>query len=100
MPKSEYTAKFKHAETELKRAGWEPVNPCTFEIPEHSTSAKALEVCIPELEKCKAIYMLDDWRDSLVAIVEHNIAKHLNIDHYYQEYQPFNVMEKIKSEIS
>lgn len=99
LPESEFIPKFKQAETELQQAGWEPVNPCDFNLPPHTPSAEAMKVCIPELEKCQAIYMLSDWQDSLGAIIEHNTAKHLMLDRYYQDYHPFHIMHKIKMEV-
>lgn len=95
--KEEYLPKFEKAEHELRSAGWEPVNPCKFGIPGNSTTAEALKVCVPELEKCQAVYMLNDWRDSLGAIVEHSTAKHLHKDLFYQEYHPAGHMEKVKT---
>ncbi len=97
--KEEYLPKFEEAENELRAAGWEPVNPCKFGIPEHTPSAEALKMCLPELDKCRAIYMLSDWRDSLGAIVEHSMAKHNQQDVYYQEWQPIEHMKKIMEEV-
>jgi hypothetical protein len=84
--KEEYLANFEKAEKKLRSAGWEPVNPCKFGIPGDATTAEALKICIPELEKCQAIYMLSGWRDSLGAIIEHNTAKHLKIERFYEEW--------------
>jgi hypothetical protein len=97
--KEEYLPKFEKAETELRAAGWEPVNPCKLGIPDHATTEQALPVCIKELEKCQAVYMLSDWRDSLGAIVEHSTAKHLRKDVFYEEYHPIGHMENIKNEV-
>lgn len=97
--KEEYTAKFLKAETELRAAGWDPVNPCKFGIPDHTPSAKALETCLPKLEECQAIYMLHDWRDSLGAIVELSTAKHSRLDVYYEEWHPVGHMKKVREEV-
>ena len=97
--KEEYLPKFEKAEQELRAAGWDPVNPCKFGIPDHATTEQALPVCIKEMENCQAVYMLTCWRDSLGAIVEHSTAKHRRMDVYYQEYHPVGHMENIKNEV-
>ncbi len=99
LPKAEYTAKFLQAELALRAAGWEPVNPCNFGIPDHTPSAEALEKCLPELEKCQAIYMLIDWPDSLGAIIEHSTAIHDGMDIYYEENHSIEIMQKIREEV-
>lgn len=97
--KEEYTAKFNKAEKQLRGAGWEPVNPCKLGIPDNTTTEQAMPKCIKAMEKCRAIYMLEDWRDSLGAIVEHSTAKHNLMDVYYEEYHSLPVMEIIKNEV-
>jgi len=97
--KEEYTEKFEKAEQQLRRAGWEPVNPCKLGIPDTATTEQAMPSCIEALNKCKAIYMLSDWRDSLGAILEHSTAKHNCMDVYYQERHPVKTMKKIKNEV-
>jgi len=91
--KEEYLANFEKAEKKLRSAGWEPINPCKFGIPDNTTTAEALKICIPELEKCQAIYMLSGWRYSLGAIIEHNTAKHLKIERFYEEWHPIMYMK-------
>jgi len=100
LPKAEYTAKFLQAELALSAAGWEPVNPCSFGIPEDTPSAIALLTCIPELEKCQAIYMLNDWRDSLGARIELSTAMHERMDIYFEEDHTMEVMKKLKEEVA
>jgi len=92
--KEEYLENFEKAERKLRSAGWEPVNPCKFGIPDNATTAEALKICIPELEKCQAIYMLLDWHDSLEAIIEHNTAKHLKIKRFYEYWHSAVYMKK------
>jgi hypothetical protein len=99
LPNAEYTAKFLKAELALRAAGWQPVNPCNFNIPDHTPSTEALQICLPELEKCQAIYMLSDWRDSLGAIIEHSTALHNGMDVYYEESHCMQTMQKIREEV-
>lgn len=99
LQKEEYTAKFEKVENALRLAGWDPMNPCSFNIPDFATPEQALKVCIPILEKCQAIYMLSDWRDSLGAILEHSTARHNRIDIYYQEIHPVESMQRLIEEV-
>lgn len=95
----EVAPKFEKAEQELRAAGWEPVNPLKLGIPFDASREEALKVCIPEMKKCKAIYMLHDWRESIGSIIEHGTAKHENMDRFYEEWHPMFHMQKIKSEV-
>lgn len=93
---SEYISKFEKVEKHLKAIGWNPVNPCNLGIPDHYNTTQSLPICIKELEKCDAIFMLSDWRDSVGAIIEHNTAKHLGIIIFYES-SPKEIPELIKS---
>lgn len=60
---------FARAEKILKSKGYEVVNPtrlCTADM----DWDEAMKICIAELKKCDAIYMLPDWRESKGAIIE------------------------------
>lgn len=80
---------FAEAEKFLLKKNFEPLNP--MKLPHnHDKSWKSyMKECIIALCKCDGIYMLKNWQDSHGAILEHTIAKGLNMPIMYQDsYQP------------
>jgi len=70
--------KFGVAEYQLKRRGHTVVNPLRL-VSQRWDWKKCMEVCITELVKCNAIYLLPDWYDSRGAKLEYHIAQELNL---------------------
>ena len=92
-------AKFEKAEQMLLKAGWEPVNPMKLGIPFTASRDEALRICVPKMKTCKAIFMLEDWEDSIGSIVEHGISKHENRKRYYEQWHKFDYMKKINTTV-
>ena len=71
------------------RFGFMPVNPCDFRIMRHPLEecswSLCMLVCLWHLTGCSYIYMLNNWRDSRGARIEHRWAKFL---HKHIIYQP------------
>lgn len=66
--------KFAAAEEKLAKEGLLVVNPTKL-CKKTWDYGKCLRMCITELVKCDAIYMLQDWYESKGAVLERNIAR-------------------------
>lgn len=64
----EYLPLFEEAESDLRIAGFDNiVNPTKLGIDPGEDWKTAMDVCMPALEDCDAIYMLENWKDSFGA---------------------------------
>ena len=75
-----YKADFEAAESALKIAGFQPVNPAEEQLPDGATWADYMRQDIKLLCDCDAIYMLNGWRESAGAKIEHKLAWDLGIE--------------------
>jgi hypothetical protein len=75
---------FNSAESQLTTVGHEVINPMSL-VPyqEHLTWKDYMIEDIKALFECDAIFMLDNWRHSRGAKIEHDIAQGLGIKVYY-----------------
>ena len=68
--------------------GFRPVNPCDFRIMRHPLEecswSLCMLVCLWHLTGCSYIYMLNNWRDSRGARIEHRWATILRKKIIYQ----------------
>ena len=73
---TDYKERFAAAEEKLKAAGYEVVNPAkvTEVLPPLSWETY-MGICVPLLAICDAIYMLNGWRDSRGAKIEHRLMQ-------------------------
>ena len=83
-----YTADFEAAESALKIAGFQPVNPAEEHLPDGATWADYMRHDIKLLCDCDAIYMLNGWRESAGARIEHKLAQELGIEIIYERKEP------------
>ena len=79
-----YKAEFEAAELALKIAGFQPVNPAEEHLPDGATWADYMRQDIKLLCDCDAIYMLNGWRESAGAKIEHKLAQDLGIEIIYE----------------
>lgn len=79
-----YKAEFEAAELALKIAGFQPVNPAEEHLPDGATWADYMRHDIKLLCDCDAIYMLNGWRESAGAKIEHKQARDLGIEIIYE----------------
>ena len=75
---------FKEAELELIEKGYDPVNPFDLNHEHDESWASYMKENIKALCDCDAIFMLTNWKDSRGAIIEHDIATHLEMDIHHQ----------------
>ena len=72
-----FKKKFKVAESKLRKSGWRIIaNPTSF--PAALTWEAYMIQDIRELFTCDAIFMIDDWKESKGAKIEHAIALNCN----------------------
>ena len=83
-----YKADFEAAESALKIAGFQPVNPAEEQLPDGATWADYMRHDIKLLCDCDAIYMLRGWRESTGAKIEHKLARYLGIEIVYERKKP------------
>lgn len=85
LEKEEYTALFEAAEKELKKAGYNPINPIKIKhLPGTEKWCDYMRGDIKVLCDCDGIYMLTNWKDSKGANVELAVANYLEMDVLHQ----------------
>jgi len=81
-----FKRKFEKAATNCHLSGWERnkiLNPCELPVQENWHDYMIMD--IKELFKCSHIFMLQDWKESKGARIEHAIAKETGLTIIYQQ---------------
>lgn len=76
--------KFEEAEQYFKSIGFKVVNPFKLDHSKNTTWEDYMKTDIQALVECHQIYMLNDWRSSKGATLEHLIATQLKLKIIYQ----------------
>lgn len=77
--------KFSLASVKLIDMGYGIVNPLTIERWKPNLKwVEYMDLCVPELMRCDAIYMLKDWGSSRGARIEYAIAKEMGLKIIYE----------------
>ena len=84
LPLDTARRRFAQAQDTLERQGWEVINPLNNGLPADAPWEDHLAEDIINLFACKAIYMLDGWECSQGAIIEHALARRINMRVIYQ----------------
>lgn len=84
LTKEDYESRFKIACETLSQIGYEPVNPCELNHCENATWADYMLKDLDALFHCDAIYMLNNWRGSKGARIEHAVAIETGKKVFYQ----------------
>lgn len=71
-------SKFNNASKICIKLGLDPVSPLDI-VPSSADWKMAMKICITELLKCDAIYVMSDYEDSPGAMMEYQIAKTLGL---------------------
>ncbi len=73
---SNYHDKFEAAQKGLESQGLDVVNPANLDkiMPPSATHSEFMKICIPLLELCDCIYMLEGWQESKGAQIEFEYA--------------------------
>lgn len=75
---------FEVVENKLSDAGHAPINPC--KILPYDPKFTWKEYMIEDIKAifdCEAMFMLDNWRESKGAQIEHMLAQHLGLKVFY-----------------
>lgn len=98
----DYKKNFDRAEVELKKQGHVVVNPSV--VPEGLNYDDYMNICTAMLKACDTIYMLNNWKDSTGAKIEHQIAELSGKEIIYQwtDNKPklISTWEELKKETS
>lgn len=82
----DYVDKFLMAEQAILKTGHTPINPArlNYIMPEDATHAEYMKMCIPLMDICDMVYMLEGWRDSKGAVAELQHAIETNMDVFFE----------------
>jgi nucleoside 2-deoxyribosyltransferase len=78
-PIIETTHKFGAWQKAIEAMGFEAVNPLAVVNNWQTPWNEAMKLCIAELVKCDAVFLLDDWIESRGAMYEQRLAADLEI---------------------
>lgn len=71
----DYEKKFRKAEEDLTNKGYEVVNPAYLsKVMPNATHVQYMRICIPLMDECNAIYLLEGWDLSHGASIEYGYA--------------------------
>jgi len=89
VPVRRYLLRFARAEQMLRAEGHEVINPAAIglNLPMSFTHRDYMDVDIMLLDKCDAIFMLNNWEDSAGAQQEHEYAEQKGLDIIYENEQ-------------
>lgn len=81
----DYKKKFQSAADILEKFGYEVVNPAKVIdfMPKSATYDQIMEIDLVLLRQCDGIYMLDGWKESKGAVLEHDTAKRQGMKVFY-----------------
>lgn len=89
---ADFEKKFKKAEEWLKSNGHTVMNPAI--LPEGFSQEEYMHICYAMIDVCEAIYMLNNWRSSAGAMLEHVYAVKKNKLIEYQKDESKNTKLK------
>jgi len=101
LPFREVKAKFQAVQNFLEELGFEIVNPMNNGLTKNDNWEQHMIKDIAELFACEAIYMIDNWAESLGASIEYDIAKRMDKKIFFESnvVTKFNYVTKIKDAI-
>lgn len=74
---NDYLERFNRAESKLIDLGYDVINPALVNsmLPKNTTYQQYMKMSLCMLEMCDTIYMIDGWKNSPGAKLEHEYAK-------------------------
>lgn len=79
LEESVYTAKFQEAEDKLTALDFEVINPVKIVHNHDNSWLSFMRQDLKAMLDCDGIYMLDNWKDSKGAKIEHDLCVYLGI---------------------
>jgi len=73
---------FEQAETDIRNAGFEPVNPMKLNHKHDKSWESYMKADLKALLDCDGIFMLDNWSDSKGALIELDLALKVGVPVY------------------
>lgn len=84
LTEEDYVPRFNQAEANFKAEGYEVVNPLKLDHTLNNYWVDYMITCIDALFECDAIYMLNNYKLSRGAKIEHAIAVEMGKQIFYQ----------------
>lgn len=78
----DYKDKFAKAERQLKKKGYTVMNPSI--LPNGFEYDEYMRICYSMIDVCDGVYFLNNWADSIVAMLEYEYAIKNNMAILYQ----------------
>ena len=85
LDESEYKKRFSDAELTVKELGFEPINPVTLPHNHGRTWEEYMKECLMALLQCETVYALNNWRYSVGATIEVNLATSLGMSIVFEK---------------
>jgi hypothetical protein len=82
---AEALVRFGLAELVMREAGFDPINPMALPHLHDKEWHSFMREDIKALCDCDAIYMLNNWKDSAGARLEHTVAECLGLQVFYED---------------
>lgn len=89
-----YFEKFREAEEDFLNKGFDVFNPTN--IPKSLDYEDQMDICLKVLEKCDAVFMMAEWRESNGARREYQLAKELGKMVFFKEHKHCTTCEYFK----
>lgn len=85
LEENDFIKRFNDAVKEVELLGFEAVNPVELPHNHGRTWEEYMRECLKALLECEVVYALDNWRYSVGATIEVNLAVSLGMNIFFQK---------------